>query len=120
MGFAITVTRVFCAAHAVRFQDGVFEPVHGHNWEVKVTLSAPALDEIGFVADFHHLERELDDVLRPLHNANLNGVMDLSDLNPTAENVAFHIGRRLEGRFRAKLTRVEVTEAPGCVATYEP
>lgn len=120
MGFSITVTRVFSAAHAVRFQDGVFEPLHGHNWEVRVTLRSKQLDEVGFVADFHELDAALDAVLKPLHNANLNAVTDLSDLNPTAENVAFHIARRLSPKFGAMLARVEVTEAPGCLAAYEP
>lgn len=120
MPFSVTTTRVFCAAHAIRFPDGAIETLHGHNWEVRVTVGAERLDAIGFVMDFHDLESQLDAILLPLKNANLNDVIDLTDLNPTAENVAFHIARRLSLPPHARLESVEVTEAPGCIATYRP
>jgi hypothetical protein len=35
--FQISTTREFAAAHALRVYDGSLEPVHGHNWRVRVT-----------------------------------------------------------------------------------
>lgn len=120
MPYSITVHRVFSAAHAIRMPGGLMEPLHGHNWEVRVTVGRADLDETGFVADFHDLERQLDAVLKPLHNANLNEVREMSDLNPTAENVCKHIARSLKLPAGVGLERVEVSEAVGCVAAYRP
>jgi 6-pyruvoyltetrahydropterin/6-carboxytetrahydropterin synthase len=117
MSFTVTVERVFAAAHAIRMPDGKLESLHGHNWGVRVTVGRGALDATGFVVDFHDLERSLDAILSRLHNSNLN---DTLPLNPTAEHVALHIGRELLPPPGAKLRWVEVTEAPGCVARYEP
>lgn len=123
MPFSVTITRVVCAAHAIRLPDGSLEPLHGHNWDVRVTVARPdgGLDKAGgWVVDFHELEARLDAVLRPFHNRSLNDADGMSDLNPTAENFAYHIARSLTPPDGARLRRVEVTEAPGCVATYEP
>src|SRR3954447_11290419 len=94
MPFEITTTRTFSAAHQLRLYDGSLEPLHGHNWRVKVTAAAPKLDAIGVGMDFHVLERLVDAVLAPLHNRHLNDVPPFtSELNPSAENVALHVGR---------------------------
>jgi 6-pyruvoyl-tetrahydropterin synthase len=58
-----------------------------------------------------------------LHNRHLNEVPPFSaELNPSAENVAFHIGRTLEPTLPTgvKLTRVEVWETSANRATYIP
>src|SRR5687768_1170910 len=68
MPFEITTTRAFAAAHQLRLPGGGIEPLHGHNWRVKVTVSAATLDALGTVMDFHELERLLDVVLAPMHN----------------------------------------------------
>src|SRR5438132_3228600 len=98
MAFEITTTREFSAAHQLRLYDGSLEPLHGHNWRVRVTVSAEKLDAIGVVMDFHELDRLVDAVLAPLHNSHLNSVapfLDLTIMNPSAENVALHVGRSL-------------------------
>src|SRR5256885_62704 len=95
MPFDISITRHFSAAHALRLYDGTLEPLHGHNWIVTVVVSAERLDSIGVVMDFHDLERRVDAILAALHNRHLNDVPELADLNPSAENVALHVGRSL-------------------------
>lgn len=117
MAFTITLTQVFSAAHSVRMPDGLPEPVHGHNWEVRVTVARRELDATGFVMDFHDLEGQVRAILSPLHNRNLNDVLDL---NPTAENVCVHIARALDLPDGVWLEAVEVTEAPGCQAACRP
>ena len=121
--FDITTTRGFSAAHQLRLDDGSLEPVHGHNWRVKVTVSAAKLDAIGVVMDFHELERLVDAVLAPVHNRHLNEVAPFaSDLNPSAENVALYLGRSLAPRLPAgvKLASVEVWETDENSAVYRP
>lgn len=122
-GFEITTTRGFSAAHQLRLYDGSLEPVHGHNWRVKVTASAAALDRIGVVMDFHELERLVDSILAPMHNRHLNEVAPFSsELNPSAENVALHVARSLGSRLPdgVRLTRVEVWETDENSAVYHP
>jgi 6-pyruvoyltetrahydropterin/6-carboxytetrahydropterin synthase len=123
MGYEITTTRQFAAAHQLRLYDGSLEPLHGHNWRVKVTAAAPKLDAIGVVMDFHVLERLVDAVLAPLHNRHLNDVPPFtSELNPSAENVALHVGRAVAPKLPngVGLARVEVWETDDNSAVYRP
>jgi len=116
--FDITTTRQFSAAHQLRLYDNSLEPLHGHNWRVKVTVGAPALDPIGVVMDFHELERLLDEILSPMHNAHLNAIPAFATLNPSAENVALHIGRSVTMPVGVKLLSVEVWETDVNSAVY--
>ena len=124
MPFQISTTREFAAAHALRLYDGSLEPVHGHNWRVRATVAAPALDAIGVVMDFHALERLVDAIVVPWHNRHLNDVSPFAGdaLNPSAENVALHVGRALAPSLPAgaRLVAVEVWETSTNRATYIP
>jgi 6-pyruvoyltetrahydropterin/6-carboxytetrahydropterin synthase len=120
--FDITATRTFAAAHQLRLYDGSLEPLHGHNWRVKVTASAPRLDAIGVVMDFHELERLLDEVLAPMRDRHLNELPAFGErwLNPSAENVALHVGRSLRLPKGVALAAVEVWETDANSAVYRP
>ena len=120
MPFDITVTRHFSAAHQLRLYDGTLEPLHGHNWVVRVTVSADKLDEIGVVMDFHELERLLDAIVTPMHNTHLNDLATFKSLNPSTENVALHVGRSLSLPAGVKLSAVEVWETDQNSAVYRP
>ncbi len=118
MPFQITTTRSFSAAHQLRLYDGTLEPVHGHNWKVKVTVFAPRLDAIGVVMDFHELERRLDKIIAPLHSRHLNELPAFQSINPSAENVAHHVARSLRLPESVKLDSVEVWETDENSAVY--
>lgn len=121
MPFEITTTREFSAAHQLRLYDGSLEPLHGHNWRVKVTVAAAKLDSIGVVMDFHELERLVDALVLPMHNRHLNELAPFAELNPSAENVAGYIGGALGGLpAGVRLLSVEVWETPGNSAIYLP
>src|SRR3982750_827807 len=123
MPFEISTPRGFSAAHQLRLYDGSLEPLHGHNWRVRVTVAADQLDAIGVVMDFHELERLVDAVLAPLHNRHLNDVPPFkSELNPSAENVALHVARALSPKLPngVGLARVEVWETDDNSAVYRP
>ncbi len=120
MPFEITTTRTFAAAHQLRLPDGSIEPLHGHNWRVKVTVCSDRLDAMGTVMDFHELERLVDLLTAPMHNRHLNELPPFAaELNPSAENVAYHVGRSLarlpDG---VRLARVEVWETDENSAVY--
>jgi len=126
--YAITVTREFAAAHALRLPDGTYEPTHGHNWHVEVTVASDSLDAMETVMDFHALQGLVDGVIKPWAHANLNEQAPFADghgtlaINPSAERVAEHLGQRVSAALPAGATlhEVLVTEAPGCWAHYRP
>ena len=111
MPFQITTTRQFSAAHQLKLYDGSLEPLHGHNWKVTVTVEGE-LDSIGVVMDFHELERLIDQIIGPMHNRHLNDLPAFATVNPSAENVAGHIGQSLSLPGGRKLVSVEVWETP--------
>lgn len=121
--YRIAVEREFCAAHAIRIR-GEVEPIHGHNWLVRVDITGEALDDDGLLVDFHRVERVLGDIVGVFHNHSLNDVPPFDRTNPTAEHVARHIAERLAAlagfRPGVRIEAVSVREAPGCVATYIP
>lgn len=121
MPFEIATVRRFAAAHALRLYDGSLEPVHGHNWRVRVRVSAGRLDPIGVVMDFHELERLVDAIVVPWHSRHLNECPPFAaGLNPTAENVAVHVGRSLALPDGVGLASVEVWETDENSAVFRP
>lgn len=120
MPFEITTTRSFSAAHQLRLPNGSLEPMHGHNWRVQVTVSSDRLDALGTVMDFHELARIVDVIVGPMHNRHLNELSPFdSELNPSAENVAYYVARALSGLPNGvRLARVEVWETDENSAVY--
>ena len=117
--FTVMVESGFHACHHVRFADGSVEEPHAHDWQVRVTLRRMDLDRAEMVADFLRVGELLAAAVAPFREADLNGHPDLHGHNPTAEIVAKCIFGRLTDLGLAALFRVEVTEAPGCIAAYE-
>lgn len=125
--YELTVQTEFCAAHAIWIR-GVREPTHGHNWRVSVVVSGDRLDEDGLLCDFHEVERALAETIAQWRDRSLNDAVpfapDGRGLNPTAEHVARQIALGLDALMaqrpdgRGTVSRVSVTEAPGCIATY--
>ena len=119
--FELSVQRVFSAAHAI-VAAGRREAVHGHDWRVTAVVAGDALDSDGLLCDFHELEGQIDRILAPFLNANLNETAPFDRVNPTAERMAQHIGESLAIALPkgVRLKSLSVTEAPGCEATYRP
>jgi len=120
MPFEISTIRRFSASHQLRLYDGSVEPLHGHDWVVKVTAAGQKLDAIGVVMDFHELERRVDKIIAPMDQRQLNGLAAFAEVNPTAENVAGFIAAKLELPGGARLVAVEVWETPENSAVYRP
>lgn len=120
MRFEISTTRSFSAAHQLRLYDGSLEPVHGHNWKVRVTVARETLDGIGVVMDFHELERRVDDIIGRWHNRSLNDAPEFRQDNPSAEQVAVAIARLLQLPGGVRLRQVEVWETDTNRAVFRP
>ena len=117
--FSIAVEVGFSAEHRVRYPDGTVEEPHGHAWRVRAFFSRPHLDDVGMVIDFGVAQAALRSAVNELENSDLNAHPGLRDSNPTAEVVAKHLFDRILAAGVSTLRRVEVTEAPGCVAIFE-
>ncbi len=119
--YELTIEHTFCAAHAILIR-GTREPLHGHNWRVRLTVLGETLDADGLLCDFHELESLLCSVVAPFENANLNETPPFDRINPTAELIAQHIAESVASGLPegVRLSRVALTEAPGCEAVYRP
>lgn len=118
--FEVTVSGWFAAAHQLRLLDGSLEPLHGHNWHVRVTWRGRKLDGMGVLVDFTQVKPRLDKLLATFHDRCLNELAPFAGVNPSAENVAAIIAGSMNSDSTADvaLQCVEVEEAPGCVARY--
>ncbi len=107
----VTKEFAFDAAHKIKLPNGEWEEVHGHTWQLHVTIEGPLLDN-GLVFDFCELDQIVKDrILSKLHHKNLNDQFE----QPSAELVAVWVWDNLTD---LPLKEVKVWEEPGCSVTY--
>ncbi len=119
--FELDVIREFSSAHCLKGYCGNCSEKHGHNWSVQVFIRSEKLDEIGIAVDFKALKRELDALLGELDHKDLNLIPPFDKLNPTSENIAMYIYKRLSGKLNGngvKVYRVRVGENASSGASY--
>ena len=113
----------FEAAHFLREYNGKCENLHGHNWRVRATLAASALDHEELVYDFAALKKHLLEITGTLDHTLVNEVPPFDVRNPSAENIAIYIAEQLQHRVddgRVWVESVEVWETPTSRAQYLP
>ena len=119
--YRLTVESEFSAAHHLVDYPGACKRVHGHNWKVRVTFSAPELNDLGMVVDLMELEKLLDECVKPLDHRVINEVPPFDRLNPTSENIARHIYQQLQPKLPAiHLESVQLFETDDFSVTYSP
>ena len=106
--YELTVRSAFEAAHFIDGYAGKCSRLHGHNW----------------IIDFKILKAELNKVLDEFDHRFLNELKVFAEENPTAENLARKIYKKLAAAEifsgAAKLYAVKVFESPNsCVTYYE-
>jgi len=119
--FELDVTREFSAAHSLRGYNGTCKDLHGHNWTIQVFVQSAELNEIGIAVDFRVLKKELDALLADLDHKYLNELPMFREINPTSENIAQYIFRRLAAVVNdghARVSKVRVCENHSSGATY--
>lgn len=118
--YALTVKDHFDAAHALVNYPGECCRLHGHTWDIEVTVSGVELDEIGIVYDFKSLKADLAAILCDYDHKYLNEVPPFDGMNATAENLARVIYERLEEALPSniQLDEVGVWESPIAKLTY--
>jgi 6-pyruvoyltetrahydropterin/6-carboxytetrahydropterin synthase len=120
--YQLTVRDHFDAAHTLRGYPGECHRLHGHTWDVEVTVAGDVLDEIGIVYDFKRLKDDLHAVLVDYDHVFLDEVAPFDEMNPTAENLARVICERLSATVVEVVSVVEVAvwESPVAKLVYRP
>jgi len=104
----------FEAAHRLPRYEGPCYHLHGHSYELHVSLEMPTDPETGMTLDFFVLDREIKEkVLDKLDHRNINDTID----NPTAENIAVWIWDQIRARF-PQLIEIKLFETPDSSVTY--
>ena len=112
--YYLTVKDHFDAAHNLYGYPGPCRELHGHTWDVEVTVSGRTLDDIGILCDFKQIKDDLAGVLAAYDHHYVNEVAPFDTLSPTAENLARIIYDRLSEGLdpRVKIDEVAVWESP--------
>jgi 6-pyruvoyltetrahydropterin/6-carboxytetrahydropterin synthase len=122
--FEVSVEHTFAAGHALRNYKGKCENVHGHNYRVQVLVRGEKLDKTGMLADFVELKRLLRAISEPLDHVFLNDIEPFTELNPSAENIAWYICEKMRAGITqenpVEVAEVKVWETDLQSATYRP
>lgn len=133
------ITRKFSfpAGHRLMNHEGGCAYLHGHNWDVEVTISSPGLDGVGRVIDFSQLKKLvgkwIDDNWD--HAFIINGkdvevekaiapwskIYKLPEgINPSSENLSEHLFKQIQKLLPAPLEVVQVVlhETSNCRSSY--
>ncbi|HEX9190474.1 MAG TPA: 6-carboxytetrahydropterin synthase QueD [Candidatus Deferrimicrobiaceae bacterium] len=118
--YTLTVRTSFAAAHRLREYDGNCERLHGHNWQVEISVASERLDDRGIAVDFRAIKAAVNDLLSGLDHRYLNEVPPFDRLNPSSENVARYLFEELEGKVPApaRIAVVTVWESEDARAEY--
>jgi 6-pyruvoyltetrahydropterin/6-carboxytetrahydropterin synthase len=121
--FFITVEKDFDAAHFLRNYRGKCENLHGHRYVVRATVKAAKLDDNGLAYDFTALKQALGAIIARFDHTNLNDIAPFDKINPSAENIATTIYKKLKPKLKGEpviIDKIEVWESPTSKVTYIP
>jgi 6-pyruvoyltetrahydropterin/6-carboxytetrahydropterin synthase len=121
--YEISVEMDFDAAHALRGYQGKCERLHGHRFKVVAIVNGKKLDEIGLAYDFTLLKKHLGEILAKYDHTNLNEEAPFNRVNPSSENIAATIYRKLKKKLSVSpvsLAAIEVWESPQSRVKYCP
>lgn len=119
--FDVFIKTHFSAGHHLRNYPGNCEKPHGHNWNVKVTVRATELDELGMGIDFRTVKNAVNTVMNDLDHCDLNNHPAFLDKNPSSENLARYIFQQLTpvlSSERYRLYSITVGETENTGVTY--
>lgn len=121
--YEISIQSHFDSAHYLRGYQGKCENLHGHRYQVVVSLRTDTLNAIGLAYDFTDLKRHLKVIIDYLDHKCLNDLEPFLEINPSAENISRYIYDEIEkklGDDAKLLAHVRVWESPDSWATYSP
>jgi len=121
--YEISVVTGFSAAHSLRDYEGECAKVHGHNWQVRVTVCADEPGANGIAIDFRDLRRLTNEVVARLDHTHINEVEPFDKINPTSENIARWLCDELRAKLSTtgvRLARIDVQENENSCVSYFP
>lgn len=119
--YTLKVVSDFASAHSLRDYAGDCRKLHGHNWKLEVEATAMELDKLGMAIDFKTLKRLVRQVTDELDHSYLNEIAPFDMINPTAENMAAYIYRRLSEALdnpRVRISAVTLWETERACVRY--
>jgi len=125
--FTVFKDFTFSAAHAVRGHTRGCQNLHGHNYKLRVFVSADELDALGMVVDFQDLKAAVDSIAGHFDHQVINEHPPFDIINPTAELLGRYVFEEFEkllekgelGEGRVSLRKVEVWENETSCALFE-
>ncbi|ANQ66919.1 6-pyruvoyl tetrahydropterin synthase [Candidatus Pseudothioglobus singularis] len=84
--FVLKIVTDFASAHSLRNYPGDCSRLHGHNWQVEVSVCSQVLDDNGIAIDFREIKKQTKLVIKRVDHQYLNEIEPFDVLNPTAEN----------------------------------
>lgn len=94
--------------------------LHGHNYDLEVTVEGEVDPRTGFVIDFRELKRRVRELaIDAIDHRHLNDVAWLEGRVPTAENLVVALWDRLSGQLgEARLVRLRLWETDRSMVEY--
>lgn len=99
--YELAVEQIISAGHQLREYSGKCERCHGHNWKIRLEVSAAVLDSVGLAVDFGVLKTVLNEIVGPYDHVMLNELAEFQEQNPTSENLARLIYQKCSARLAA-------------------
>ena len=113
--FRLTKQVTIEAAHCLPRHKGKCRDLHGHSWEVEVTLYADELDNNGMVADFGQVK----ELVNRYDHRYLNEIPPFDKLQPTSERLAQEIATQCAKKWpHLSNVRVSICETDGSELEY--
>ncbi len=121
--YELKVKTHFAAAHRLAMVGAKCENLHGHNWQIEVSVRGGGLDAGGVLLDFGVLKRHVAEVMAGLDHKYLNEIEAFAAAPPSSENIARHVADRLAPLLEntgVSVHRVTAWESENASATYYP
>jgi len=119
--FVLKIVTDFASAHSLRNYPGDCSRLHGHNWQVEVSVCSQVIDDNGIAIDFREIKKQTKFVIKRLDHQYLNEIEPFDVLNPTAENIAKYffdeVGLLINNE-SVKVKEVMIWETPRSAVTY--
>lgn len=118
--YRLNVEDDFSSAHQLRGYKGKCENLHGHNWQVRLTVEGDELGALGMLMDFGEIKRIMREIMGRLDHKFLNELPPFDRINPTSELIAKYIAETVAPELpgNVRVYAVRVWESEKCSATY--
>ncbi len=109
----IIIQDSFCAAHWIEGYSGKCANLHGHNYNVEISIYVSELNSVGIGIDFSDIKKELKSVIDRMDHQCLNKLDICSAFKEgktTAENIAKYVFLELENSFVVNYVKIFETD----------